>query len=553
MIKFKSKVETLRDLAEIVETAKILPIQYFSTQDWLNDGSLCIENFMSEKWSGHSLIVRSSAMVEDQNNSSYAGHFKSVLNVKGKENLIDAVNNVISSFKNHSENDHIFIQPMLENVELSGVIFTRDPNTGGPYYIINYIEGVDQTDTVTGGKDGDYHTYIRHHASKVKIPDKLSPVFQLTDELSRLFNKTPIDVEFAIDNNKDIYLFQVRPLVIKNKSNIDDEEHTTNISEIASMVARSNKSYPYLAGQKTVYGVMPDWNPAEIIGTRPQPLALSLYRDLITDATWAYQRDNYGYRNLRSIPLMVSFHGLPYIDVRVSFNSFIPKDINNALAERLVNYYIDRLIEKPNLHDKVEFEIVFSCYSFNLNERLDALKNYGFNTSDIQKISSSLKNITNRIINNKTGLWIKDLEKIRHLEYRRESIVSANLERTSKVYWLIEDCRRYGTLPFAGLARAAFIAVQLLHSMVSEEILSNSDMDRLMKSLQTVSSKMVQDLHTMDRNNFLGTYGHLRPGTYDIRSFRYDENPDLYFNWDRTLESSIINKKEDFKFNSNKT
>ena len=26
----------------------------------------------------------------------------------------------------------------------------------------------------------------------------------------------------------------------------------------------------------------------------------------------------------------------------------------------------------------------------------------------------------------------------------------------TKVYWLLEDCRRYGTLPFAGLARAGF-------------------------------------------------------------------------------------------------
>ena len=81
--------------------------------------------------------------------------------------------------------------------------------------------------------------------------------------------------------------------------------------------------HPYLIGKRTVFGVMPDWNPAEIVGVRPQPLALSLYRELITDAIWAYQRNNYGYRNLRSFPLMPNFFGLPYIDVRLSFNSFI--------------------------------------------------------------------------------------------------------------------------------------------------------------------------------------------------------------------------------------
>ena len=29
----------------------------------------------------------------------------------------------------------------------------------------------------------------------------------------------------------------------------------------------------------------------------------------------------------------------------------------------------------------------------------------------------------------------------------------------------------------------------------------------------------------------MARYGHLRPGTYDILSSRYDESPDLYFNW----------------------
>ena len=35
---------------------------------------------------------------------------------------------------------------------------------------------------------------------------------------------------------------------------------------------------------------MPDWNPAEIIGIKPKPLALSLYKGLITDSIWSQQR-----------------------------------------------------------------------------------------------------------------------------------------------------------------------------------------------------------------------------------------------------------------------
>ena len=54
---------------------------------------------------------------------------------------------------------------------------------------------------------------------------------------------------------------------------------------------------------------------------------------------------------------MMSFSGLPYIDARVSFNSFIPADLEPNLSNRLVDYYIDELINKPALHDKIEFKI----------------------------------------------------------------------------------------------------------------------------------------------------------------------------------------------------
>ena len=35
----------------------------------------------------------------------------------------------------------------------------------------------------------------------------------------------------------------------------------------------------------------------------------------------------------------------------------------------------------------------------------------------------------------------------------------------------------------------------------------------------------------LSKADFLARYGHLRPGTYDILSPRYDEAPDLYFDW----------------------
>ncbi|MCL4415415.1 MAG: hypothetical protein M1365_01745 [Actinobacteria bacterium] len=103
-----------------------------------------------------------------------------------------------------------------------------------------------------------------------------------------------------------------------------------------------------------------------------------------------------------------------------------------------------------------------------------------------------------------------------------------------KVFWLIEDCKRYGTLPFAGIARAAFIATQILKSLTELNIISENKYNLFINSLNTITKKISNHLYKLSRQeltvkDFLELYGHLRPGTYDISSLRYDENFNNYF------------------------
>jgi phosphohistidine swiveling domain-containing protein len=286
--------------------------------------------------------------------------------------------------------------------------------------------------------------------------------------------------------------------------------------------------HPYLAGKHGILGVMPDWNPAEIIGIKPRPLAFSLYKYFITDQTWAYQRDNYGYRNLRSFPLIHNILGLPYVDVRLSFNSFIPKSLDDQLASKLVDYYLDKLRQSPAHHDKVEFDIVYSCYFFNLNERLLELKQHGFSDIECMEISKHLLSLTRNILEEK-GVFYKDIEKIKELERRQAIIDQSDLPILDRIYWLGEDCKRYGTLPFAGLARAGFIAVQMLNSLVDVGIFTLKDKNNFMASVKTVAKDMAFDRQSISKQAFLEKYGHLRPGTYDILIDSYKEKYDFYF------------------------
>lgn len=545
-IRFGTKAETLARLENKLQDGIVLPQVSFTIEQWeTQPDEIWIK--IQEKFLAGELVVRSSAVKEDTQEASQAGRYDSVLHVKGRKNFFRAVEKVAASFTEQNKEDQILIQPMLTEVEIAGVAFTLEPNTLGNYYVINYDDSTGSTESVTSGSIGNDKLFYCFKGCGSVVNKDMAKVCICLKELEELFGQNNLDVEFAIDRQGKLYIFQVRPLCVMQPA-IQCVQQQKVLDGIGRKIKAENRNKPFLYGNRTIYGVMPDWNPAEIIGIRPKPLALSLYKEIITDNIWAYQRDNYGYKNLRSFPLLIDFCGLPYIDVRVSFNSFIPKGLSDGLSEKLVNYYLERLEERPDLHDKIEFEIVFSCYTLDLPERIVCLKEYGFTEGEICEITEALKEMTKVIIDNEEGLWKKDYQKIEYLKERYKEIRDSDLDNVAKIYWLLEDCKRYGTLPFAGLARAGFIAVQLLKSMVSKELITQEEYQLFMGELNTISSTMKRDRKEMLKEAFLKKYGHLRPGTYDINSKRYDEEPDTYFDWiNEEKTETIDDKREIFK------
>ncbi len=525
---FASKARTLAALQERLQGARIAPLVYFTVRQWRQDRAACLSN-VRRTLGDVPLIVRSSCLREDQAEKSNAGAFLSVPNV-ARDRLEQSIERVIGSYGEPQADDEVLVQPMLRGLLRAGVAFSHDPNICAPYRVINWSEG-DDAAVVTGGRGG--RVWQQAAASKLAPPSKLAGIVRLIEELLEVFEGAPLDLEFAVTRearSEVLWLLQVRPLFLPRAPE-SAEAQASRLQFVEDKVARGILPHPFLMGSRTVYGVMPDWNPAEIIGVRPKPMALSLYRELITDSIWAYQRHNYGYRNLRGFPLMLHFFGLPYIDVRLSFNSFIPSELEHGLAGRLVDYYIDRLLAQPSLHDKVEFEIVFSCYTLDLPERIECLAEAGFAADERAAIADRLRALTNRIIHPKEGLWRQDAAKLETLNARREQLLASSADPLERIYLLLEDAKRYGTLPFAGLARAGFVAVQMLRSLVAVGILSQADHDAFLSSVSTVSRQLARDRALLDRTSFLARYGHLRPGTYDILSPRYDEAPDLYFEW----------------------
>jgi glutamine kinase len=538
-IRFGTKAETLARLSGRLANAEVPPLVYFSVGRWQAEREAVLRE-LGRAFPSEACIVRSSASREDSAHSSLAGHFVTVPSVDPNEPgaLAVAIERVVASYTlrgGASPGDQVLVQARVRDVERAGVLLTADLDTLSPYDCISW-EASGSTDAVTSGSGGDLRTVVRFKQSPKPPRDpKLAPLIALARELEAVLETELLDIEFALDWHGRLFLLQVRPIVKLDKPEpLSVEVLGHYLAKVADKCQTLSLPHPDLVGSRSFFGVMPDWNPAEIIGIHPRPLACSLYKELVTDAIWAYQRDNYGYRNLRSFPLLISLLGHPFIDVRVSLNSFVPKSLDPRIAHKLVDYYLDELERRPENHDKVEFNVAFTCFYPGLPDKLKQLLARGFSEGEVDRIKFSLLQLTNDIIRPDRGLYQQDLGKVRHLEQRHGALMTSEMSTVQKIYWLIEDCKRYGTLPFAGLARAGFVATQLLGSLVELKILTEADHTAFMGSLATVARQLSRDLDrlfdgSLPRESFLRRYGHLRPGTYDIESPRYDEDFDRYF------------------------
>ena len=292
---------------------------------------------------------------------------------------------------------------------------------------------------------------------------------------------------------------------------------------------------------------MCDWNPAEMIGIKPFPLAISLYSELITDNIWSKQRSDYGYEDVSPNRLMVNLAGSPFIDVRTDFNSFLPKGLPKTIQDKAIKFYLSELKKFPSYHDKIEFNIVETCYDFETKKKLKKF----LNIKEVKIYSNHLKKLTNNILNKKKKFLDKEITKLYYLEKRLKNIRNITLSEIQKIYFIIDDCKKFGSLPFAGIARVAFIYTKLINTLKLKKFITEEDYELFYENCETVTNKMNIVLNKIKINRkykklFLKEYGHLRPLTYSVSAKNYEENFENYFSKIPRVE--IKNKK---KFNLN--
>ena len=536
---FLSKAENLKIIKNANNTKGLFTVPnffFFKKKDLIKNKKKII-NFINK----NNTIIRSSSYLEDLNSKSNAGYYDSrLLKKKSPVSILDK--KLMEVCEKLKSKDFIIIQEFISSVDFSGVIFSSDHITNSPYIIVEYDQS-GKTNNVTGGKKNiQSKTFI--YKLKIIKKKKFSFLYEIIKKLEILFKSNRIDIEFAVKNNV-FYLFQVRPLpnpLKKKQKNLDNI-----LINIKKKLSKLQKPKHDLFGNDTLFSNMSDWNPAEMIGDKPSPLAITLYKELITNFVWSKQRYNYGYKDCKSNVLMFDFLGSPYIDLRTDLNSFLPRKLNKKIGNKAVNYYLKKLREKKHFHDKIEFELIETCYTPETNKKLKLfLNNY-----EAKEYTNLLKDLTNQII--QQNILQEEITKIEIFEKELQSINNSNYASIEKIYKYVYLIKDKGSLAFAGIARCAFISKAILDYFIKKNYFTKHEYSLFFKSLNTINNKLYYDLNLLKkkkitRQYFLKKYGHIRPSMYDINSKNYNEAFNYYFNL-KQFKYLPIKKGKNFSLN----
>lgn len=548
-----TKASTLERLRGRLVRSRILPLAYFCRAEWNSSASAVLDKLLTEFATEEMLIVRSSATDEDGFARANAGRYHSEMHVAPTHSaLAPAIARVFASYASAEPGDEVLVQPQVSNARASGVIFTRMLGTGAPYRVINYSEGADTT-AITGGAPTDAVKLIVARsappATLARLPEIGLAAIAAVEEIEGCVCHDALDVEFAITVEAEVLTLQVRPLMVDDahQDRSVDREAEDTLARVHATLQALEPPPPGQVGQRAVWSVMADWNPAEIVGLTPAPLALDLYRLLITDDVWSTQRREAGYRDVSGHPLVRSFGGQAFVDVRASVNSFIPAAVSESVAMAVAESGLDQLRRTPTLHDKIEFEIVPSSLDFDFDRWKRRYLDEGRLTDrQIDDLRLAIGEVTRTIVARAPD----DVRASEILESRCAALERWTLPESDWLRRVLAESRR-GALTFAHLARGAFVAAALLRTAVSRGLLAADRRDALLASITTVGGMMTKaawDVRrgAMSREAMISRFGHLRPGTYDITTPAYRDRVTEYI--DPAIEAACAPVRETFSW-----
>ncbi|MFX0026067.1 MAG: PEP/pyruvate-binding domain-containing protein [Candidatus Hermodarchaeota archaeon] len=238
-----------------------------------------LENEIKAKYSqfdSFRVAIRSSAIAEDLPTASFAGQYDSYLNIKGQEQILDHIKKCYASlwteraisYRRKNKISHkqlkiaVIVQRMI-HAKCSGVLFTANPislnnteiiiesNFGLGESVVSGLTSPDHFIIQRRGKYGkeDFTILTRRIGNKklavrpkysnnelgvkyfelseqekkqASISDKnVIALAKIGTQIEKIFKRNPQDIEWAINNDDQIYIIQTRPITAPKSPDLE--------------------------------------------------------------------------------------------------------------------------------------------------------------------------------------------------------------------------------------------------------------------------------------------------------------------------------------------
>lgn len=491
------KSATLDWLSTRVAASRVPPGVRIEWTEWRSRRSRTLEQ-IRDALDAPLLIVRSDRADEDDPADSQAGRYLSRLDLDTDDAvaLAAAIDAVFASYGHAGAGDGVLIQRQVAPVRAAVVASTHGLPDGVPYYAISLSHGA-RSDSVTRG-DGDVETwYVARERTDADLPEPVRACLDALIELESLAAATPCEAEIVLAETGLPWVVQLRRLPVR----IGDERAVAALRRRTEDAIASDRDVPLL-------GMMPDWNPAELLGEHPRPLALDIFDRVIARRAWRRGRAMLGYSRRGPAGLLRVHAGRPYVDVAASFRSLLPATVDEALGERLVAAWITRLEREPALHDKIEFDVAMSAVVFGFDATFDARHGKAFTTHERDALREALRPVTQRAL---------DAALTERLDAHFAAAAPAPpVANPADILRHLAAIERGVGAAFAASARQAFVADALLRSAVEAGALAPSRLNAIRRAVETIASEFHAAWSDDDRSALMRRFGRQRAGTFEL-------------------------------------